>query len=222
MHSLIFGAKNSFERSRHEPISTFLVGTAAVLSEAGAVMAPATAGLIGTGGSVTAGGLASAALSGVSLASGIVGKLSAGNQAAAQAKVLEQQAKAAEQRQIQRDQAIIAKEHANAAASGLSASSGSPLATTLDSTHGLRMNAAGARYPGEISAWDKRLAAQSGYAAIPGMIFEGAQSLFKSPSVLSSFMQPSSGSLQTIAPSRTPSRTPRFIYGGDPLERYTV
>jgi hypothetical protein len=220
MHSLIFGAKNSFERARHEPISTLLVGTAAVLSEAGAVVAPATAGLIGAGGSVTAGGLASAALSGVSLASGIVGKVAGANHAAAQAKVFEQQAKLAEQREIQRDQAIIGKEHANAAASGLSASSGSPLATTLDSTQGLKMNAAAARYPGEISAWDKRLAAQSGYAAIPGMILDGAQSLFKDRSVLSSFMQPSSGALQTIAPSRT--RTPRFIYGGDPLGRYTV
>ncbi|HEY1265853.1 MAG TPA: hypothetical protein VGH16_01265 [Candidatus Binatia bacterium] len=134
--------------------------------------------------------------------------------------MFEQQAKLAEQREIQRDQAIIGKEHANAAASGLSASSGSPLATTLDSTQGLKMNAAAARYPGEISAWDKRLAAQSGYAAIPGMILDGAQSLLKDRSVLSSFMQPSSGALQTIAPSRT--RTPRFIYGGDPLGRYTV
>src|SRR5690349_24344067 len=107
MHSVIFGPRTFFERVRHEPISTFLVGTAAVMSETGAVIAPATAGLIGTGGSVTAGGLASTALTAGSLASGVIGKVQAANQGDAQSKVLEQQAKLAEQRQIQRDQAII-------------------------------------------------------------------------------------------------------------------
>src|ERR1043166_6213583 len=186
MHSLIFGAKTFFERARHEPISTFLVGTAAVLSETGAVVAPATAGLIGSGGSVTAGGLASAALSGASLASGIAGKVSAGNQAAAQAKVLEQQAKAAEQRQIQRDQALLSRQHAVGAASALSASSGSPLAANIDTARDLEINAASARRTGDLQAWSRRMEAQGYSSQIPGLVADDLLKL--RPTVLSSFM----------------------------------
>jgi hypothetical protein len=133
--------------------------------------------------------------------------------------VLEQQAKAAEQRQIQRDQTILAKNHANAAASGLVASSGSPFSTAIDSTTDLQTNAAAARYPGRVDAWAKRSAAQNAYAGIPSMVFETGQSLLKDRgSVLGSLMQPADKRPQNYTFPRMPS----FIYGGDPLAIYKV
>jgi len=112
----------------------------------------------------------STVLSAASFASGIGGKLQAANTANTQADMYAREAKLAEQRQIQRDQALIAKEHANAGASGLVASSGSPLSTTMASTDDLRTNSAAARYPGEMQAASRRMEANNYYAQIPGML----------------------------------------------------
>jgi hypothetical protein len=130
--------------------------------------------------------LLKAGLAAASLATGIAGKVSAANQAEAQGQVLEQQAKAAEQRQIQRDQTLLSRQHAVAAASGLNASSGSPLASTIDTTRDLAVNAASARRTGEMQAWSRRMEAQGYYDQIPGLVADDLLKL--RPTVLSSFM----------------------------------
>ncbi len=136
------------------------------------------------GGGMGAGGAASAAggvsgssfpfLSALSLgsqlATGILGKTQAAAQSSAQADMLRQQAKFAEQRQIQRDLALLSREHAAAAASGLSASSGSPLASGMDTTRDLEMNAANTRRTGEMQAWSPRMQAGNYYRQIPGIL----------------------------------------------------
>lgn len=111
-----------------------------------------------------------------SLFSGIGGKLQAASTANAQADMYTREAKLKEQREIQRGQALLAKEHANAAASGLSASSGSPLATTMGSTDDLRTNAAAAGYPGRMEAFSRRMEANNSYAQIPGMLSDALSS----------------------------------------------
>jgi hypothetical protein len=192
MHSLIFGSRTFFQRVRHEPVSTFLLGTAAAVDAAATatateaaiaggslaagalplapVMTPATAGLIGTGGQFAAGQALTTLSTVGSLFSGISGRVQAANTAQAQSDMYEREAKLAEHRQIQRDQALIAKQHANAAASGLVASSGSPLATTMASTDDLRTNTAAAGYSGRVQAASRRMEANNSLLQIPGIV----------------------------------------------------
>jgi hypothetical protein len=162
-------------------------------SLAGATFAPlaavgtgATLGSVASGAAGAIGGALPLISTGMQLFSGIGGKMQQAQSASAEARALEQQAKINEQRQIQRGQSIIAKEHANAAASGLAASSGSPLATTIDSTRDLMMNAADARRSGELQAYSRRLQAQGDYVQIPGILADDLLKL--RPTVLSSFM----------------------------------
>lgn len=113
---------------------------------------------------------------GLNLVSGIGGRLQAANTAQAQADMYEHEAKLAEQRQIQRDQALISKEHANAAASGLTASSGSPLATTMASTDDLRTNTAAAGYSERRQAASRRMEGNSSLLQIPGILADALNS----------------------------------------------
>lgn len=113
---------------------------------------------------------------GLNLVSGIGGRLQAANTAQAQADMYEHEAKLAEQRQIQRDQALISKEHANAAASGLTASSGSPLATTMASTDDLRTNTAVAGYSERRQAASRRMEGNSSLLQIPGILADALNS----------------------------------------------
>ncbi len=116
--------------------------------------------------------IASGALTGIQLLSGIQSKLFASSQAKQEAKLIEGQARHAEQQQIAQDSSTVAKGRVIAGASGVNIASGSPLTQMLDNITQLELNAANVRFAGRLQAFQRKQEAAAFKSQIPGVVFD--------------------------------------------------
>ena len=112
----------------------------------------------------------SAITTGGQLLSGISSRLSAAGQSEAEARVLRTQAVAKERQELEQGREVTAKGHAIAAASGIEASSGSPLAIMMDNINRAIRNATIARTGGMVEADARSAEARAARRSIPGGI----------------------------------------------------
>lgn len=120
--------------------------------------------------------LMSAITTGGQLLSGISSRLSTASEADARAKALAAQARAAEQQKLSQGIEVTAKGHAIAAASGVEASSGSPLTQMLANLDTAVKNATIARQTGMLESDAASAEARAARRSIPSGIFDALAS----------------------------------------------
>lgn len=170
-----------------DPVSAFFLGTAATAT------APATAGLFGAGGAVTAGGIGTGLALGGTALSALSGVRSAeaGRQAAkAEAKQAEISAGIEERQARRRAAEIIGKQQNIAAGAGLSTTTGSPLEFMLDSAREAEIEAQNIRYGSSLRQRRSLYEAGLSSGRKAGVIGEG---IFRGGSLLYQFAQRSKG-----------------------------